>query len=219
MPFSHPAPGLGYWFSVLASILDPRSGPRLAKLIVGAFQARGRRTVTSWIRAAGLSSEYRLCYPLSAAGRRADRMATRLLHTVLKPLLRGTGRVAFALDGKPTPRSGPRVEGAGIHHHPTPRTAGSPFVSGHVGGAIALPLLARLYLRRKDLARFDREHRPAFATQSEIAVDRMKWVRSWLFMLGKPLWVVADGAYAKATFLKPRIGRGIVSRLWKDSAL
>lgn len=70
LSFSHPAPPLGYWFSVLASVLDPRSGLRLAKLLVGAFLARGRRTVTSWIRAAGLSSEYRPCYTtLSAAGR------------------------------------------------------------------------------------------------------------------------------------------------------
>jgi hypothetical protein len=233
MTFSHPAPQLGYWFSVLASVLDPRSGPRLARLFVGTLLARGRRTVTSWIRAAGLSSEYRLCYTaLSAAGRRADRMATRLLHTVLKPLLRDTDRVVFALDDTPTPRSGPHVEGAGIHHNPTPGTAGSSFVYGHVGvvlavlvahpawGVIALPLLARLSIRRNDLARFDREHRPTFATQLEMAVDRMKWAQGWLFMLGKPLWVVADGAYAKASFLKPMIGLGIVvvSRLRKDAA-
>ncbi len=40
-------------------------------------------------------------------------------------------------------------------------------------------------------------------------------------MLGKPLWVVADGAYAKAAFLKPAIGLGmtVVSRLRKDAAL
>jgi len=234
MSFSHPAPPLGYWFSVLASVLDPRSGPRLAKLLIGAFLARGRRTVTSWIRAAGLSSEYRPCYTtLSAAGRRADTMAARLLPTLLKPLLRSTARVVFALDDTPTPRYGPHVEGAGIHHNPTPGTAGGPFVYGHVWvvlavlvthpawGMIALPLLARLYIRRKDLARFDREHRPTFATKLEMAVDLMRWAYSWLEMLGKPLWVVADGAYAKATFLKPMIGLGIVvvSRLRKDSAL
>jgi len=234
MSFSQPAPPLGYWFSVLASVLDPRSGPRLAKLFVGALLARGRRTVTSWIRAADLSGEFRRCYStLSAAGRRAERIAARLLLTVLKPLVKDTDRVVCALDDTPTARSGPHVEGAGIHHNPTPGTAGSPFVYGHVWvvlavlvahplwGVIALPLLSRLYIRRKDLARFDREHRPAFATKLEMAVDLMKWVQSWLGMWGKPLWVVADGAYAKATFLKPMIGLGIVvvSRLRKDSAL
>jgi hypothetical protein len=234
MSFSHTGPQLGYWFSLLASVLDPRSGPRLARLFVGALLAKGRRTVTSWIRAAGLSGEFRRCYTtLSAAGRRAEWIAARLVGTVIGPLVKDTGRVVCALDDTPTPRSGPHVEGAGIHHNPTPGTAGSPFVYGHVWvvlavvathpvwGVIALPLLARLYIRRQDLDRFDLEHRPAFATKLEMAVELMRWARIWLGILGKPLWVVADGAYAKAPFLKSMIGLGIVvvSRLRKDSAL
>jgi hypothetical protein len=59
MPSSHPLPRSCHWFSRLASALDPRSAPRLAWLLVGAVLARGRRTVTSWVRAAGLSAEYR----------------------------------------------------------------------------------------------------------------------------------------------------------------
>jgi hypothetical protein len=40
-------------------------------------------------------------------------------------------------------------------------------------------------------------------------------------MPGKPLWVVVDGAYATAPFLKPVLGLGVtvVSRLRKDAAL
>jgi hypothetical protein len=49
----HPLPC--HWFSDLAAVLDPRSALRLAWLFVGATLARGRRTVTSWIRAAGLN--------------------------------------------------------------------------------------------------------------------------------------------------------------------
>ncbi len=37
----------------------------------------------------------------------------------------------------------------------------------------------------------------------------MRWARCWLGMLGKPLWVVADGAYAKAPFLKPMRALGV----------
>src|ERR1041384_7655730 len=37
-------------------------------------------------------------------------------------------------------------------------------------------------------------------------VQPMRRAKLWLGLLGKPLWVVADGAYAKATFLKPLIG-------------
>jgi hypothetical protein len=203
-------------------------------LLVGAILARGRRTVTSWIRPAGLSREFRRCYAtVSAAGKRADGVAARLVHEVLRPLLGGRNRLAFALDDTPTPRSGPLVQGAGVHHNPTPGPAGSPFVYGHVWvvlgllathpawGVIALPLLARLYVRKKDLVTIDPKHRPAFATKLELAVELVRWAKCWLGFLGKPLWVVADGAYAKAAFLKPVVALGVVvvSRLRKDAAL
>ena len=42
------------WFSTLAHALDPRSGRRLAVLLLGLILARGRKTLSSWIRAAGL---------------------------------------------------------------------------------------------------------------------------------------------------------------------
>jgi hypothetical protein len=86
---------------------------------------------------------------------------------------------------------------------------------------IALPLLARLYVRRKDLPAIDKRHRPTFATKLELAVALMKWAKGWLDFVAQPLWVVADGAYAKAAFLKPLIGMGVVvvSRLRRDAAV
>lgn len=234
MPSSHTAPAPCYWFSALASVLDPRSAPRLAWLFLGAILARGRRTVTSWIRAAGLSAEYRPCYTtVSAAGKRADGIAARLAHGVVKPLLVGMTRLVFALDDTPTPRYGPLVQGAGVHRNPTPGPAGSPFVYGHVWvvlgllaahpawGVLALPLLARLYVRRANLGGIDPPHRPAFRTKLELAVELVRWAVTWLGFLGRPVWVVVDGAYANAPFLKPVIGLGVtvVSRLRKDAAL
>src|SRR6185295_10351098 len=113
--------------------LDARSAPRLACLFLGAVLARGRRTVTSWIRAAGLGSEFRPCYTtVAAAGKRTDRFAVRLVYEVVKPLLAGLNRLVLALDDTPTARYGPHVQGAGVHHNPTPGPAGSPYVYGHV---------------------------------------------------------------------------------------
>ncbi len=86
---------------------------------------------------------------------------------------------------------------------------------------IALPLLARLYVRKKDLPAIDEKHRPAFATKLELAVELVRWAKGgWISWLA-PVWVVADGAYAKAAFLRPLIGMGVVvvSRLRKDAAL
>ena len=234
MPSSHPLPPSCHWFSRLASALDVRSAPRLAWLLVGAVLARGRRTVTSWIRAAGLSGEYRPCYTtVAAAGKKTDLIAAHLAHQVVKPLVADAERLTFALDDTPTERYGRRVQGAGVHHNPTPGPAGGPFVYGHVWvvlgllachpawGIVALPLLARLYIREKTLAAMAPANRPAFRTKLELGVELMRWAVSWLGHLGKPVWVVADGAYATAPFLKPMrsLAVTVVSRLRKDAAL
>ena len=60
------------WFATLAAVLDPRSATRFVRLLLGVLLARGRRTVTSWIRAAGLSELFRPCYtawPTTRCGR------------------------------------------------------------------------------------------------------------------------------------------------------
>ena len=234
MPSSHPLPTSCHWFSALAAALDPRSAPRLAWLFVGAVLARSRRTVTSWIRAAGLSAEYRACYTtVAAVGKRTDLTAAHLVRDVVKPLVAGADRLTVAIDDTPTPRHGRHVQGAGVHHNPTPGPAGSEFVYGHVWvvlgllashaawGVVALPLLARLYVRQKNLAGIAPADRPEFRTKLELAVELMRWAKLWLGMLGRPLWVVTDGAYACAPFLKPMktLAVTVVSRLRKDASL
>ena len=234
MTSSHPTPTPCQWFDRLAAVLDRRSAPRLALLFLGAVLARGRRTVTSWIRAAGLSDQFRPCYTaVAAAGKTTETAAAYLLLWVVKPLVSGAERLTLAIDDTPTPRYGPHVQGAGVHHNPTPGPSGSPYVYGHVfvvlgllathpsWGTIALPLLARMYVRKKDLPGIDPKHRPEFRTKLELAVELLRWAKLWLGLWGKPLWVVADGAYAKRDFLKPAIGLGmtVVSRLRCDAAL
>src|SRR5215207_6826209 len=231
MPSSHPLPPSCHWFSRLASALDPRSASRLVRLLVGAVLSRGRRTVTSWIRAAGLSREYRPCYTTVAdAGQRADSIAARLLHGAVKPLVADAERLTFALDDTPTERYGRKVQGAGVHHNPTPGPSGGPFVYGHVWvvlgllachpawGVVALPLLARLYVRAKNLPGIAPKDRPEFRTKLELGVELVRWAKTWLGMLGRPLWVVTDGAYASAPFLRPMraLAVTVVSRLRKD---
>src|SRR4051794_18344046 len=188
MTSSHSTPAPCQWFSWLAVALDRRSAPRLASLFLGAVLARGRRTVTTWIRAAKLSGHYQRCYvAVAAAGKRADRIARRLLTEVVRPLLNGATRLTLALDDTPTKRYGPHVQGAGTHHNPAPGPAGSPYIYGHVfvvlallvahpaWGVVALPLLARLYVRKKNLPGIDPKHRPEFRTKLEMAVELLRW--------------------------------------------
>ena len=209
------------WFSRLAAALDRRSAPRLVLRFLGAVLARGRRTVTTWIRAAGLSGEFRPCYTtVAAAGKKADDVAARRALAAVKPMVAESRRLTLALDDTPTQRYGPHVQEVGVHPNPTPGPAGSPYVYGHVWvvlgllathkawGVIALPLLARLYVRNKDLPGIDPKHRPPFQTKLELAVELLRWASAWLGLWGKPLWVVADGAYTKAPFLKPALSLG-----------
>ena len=125
------------WFAQLVGPLDRRSAARLALLFFGALFARGRRTVTSWIRAAKLSDQFRPCYTtVAAAGKKAESIAARLLAKVVGPLLGDQARLTFALDDTPTQRYGPHVQGAGIHHNPTPGPAGRPTSTATSGSSL-----------------------------------------------------------------------------------
>jgi len=113
-------------------------------------------------------------------------MAAHLVHEAVKPLVAGAERLTFALDDTPTERYGRQVQGAGVHHNPTPGPAGGPFVYGHVWvvlglltrhqvwGVVALPVLARLYVRQKNLPGIPAKHRPAFRTKLEMAVELVR---------------------------------------------
>ena len=58
---------------------DARHRWRLPVLLVGMLFARGRRTVTTWLRAAGISDDYDdYYYFLASVGRKSESVATQL---------------------------------------------------------------------------------------------------------------------------------------------
>src|SRR6516165_798394 len=224
------------WITTLALTLDARQQARFVRLCTGLLFARGRRTVTSWLRACAVGRDFkRYYYLLGSVGRKAPALAAALLR-ILTTRLPGAGPggpLVFAIDDSPTKRYGPHVEGAGVHHNPTPGPAGAKFLYGHVWvtlawllrhprwGAIGLPLRALLYVRRQDVGKLPRGYRVKFQTKLQQAAALVAWAAAWLKYLGKALWVVADGAYAKRPFLKAARAAKVVvvSRLRKDSAL
>jgi hypothetical protein len=154
---------------------------------------------------------------------------------VLKPLIRlAPGqRLLFAIDDTPSKRHGPAIQGAGIHHNPTPGRAGEKYLYGHIWvtlawlaqhplcRVLALPLRALLYVRARDVPALNEEYPWAFKTKLELAVELVEWLLVWLGRTGKAVWLVVDGAYAKAPFLRPLRRRGVVvvSRLRRDAHL
>lgn len=224
---------LALWITQLASPLHGRLRGRLLPVFTGMLFAQGRKTVAGWLRAAGLGRDYQAYYYfLGSLGRKARSVATLLLQRAVAVVDPG-GRVLCALDDTPTRRYGPKVQGAGVHHNPTPGPAEQKFLYGHVWvtaawvvrhplwGAIGLPLRALLYVRRKQIASIPRKCGVAFRTKLEQGAELVEWLAAVLRVLGKPLWVAADGAYAKKPFLKRATAAGVVvvSRLRRDAAL
>lgn len=227
------------WIGRMAGLLDARTAWRLAPLLSGLLFATGRRTVSSWLRAGQLSDDYQdYYYFLCSLGDKVKALAGVLLRIameVIAPDLAANGRILMALDDTPSKRYGPKVEGAGIHHNPTPGPAGAHFLYGHnwvtlawvvrhrLWGTLGLPLLARMYVRRKtiDGQQLTCLRGVAFETKLVMAAELVAWASFWLRYLGRTLWVVVDGAYAKKGFLKAAKAAQtiVVSRLRKDAAL
>jgi hypothetical protein len=232
MPFSGLPAFVASCLRRLSTALDARSAARLPVLLVGLLLAKGRRTCTAWFRACGITADFRRAYNvIGACGRRAEPLAVRLLPT-LDPLLSGD-RLVVAIDDTPTQRYGPEVEGAGVHHNPTPGPAGKKFVYGHVWvtlaalarheerGTVALPLRSEMYVREKDIAGLAPDRRVPFRTKLEMAAEQLRWLMTWRGGRYKEVWAVVDGGYSKRPFLRPaaELGVVVVGRLPKNASL
>jgi hypothetical protein len=223
------------WSDWLAAGLHGRSRWRLPLLMMGLVFGGGRRVVATWLRAGGLSVDYRdYYYFLQSIGRGWQELGRRVLVLVLRRVLKHLPRVLLAIDDSPSKRFGPKVQGAGIHHDPTPGPAGDAFCYGHIWvtlavivrhplwGTIGLPIWSWLYVRKCDLIKIPAKYGWTFQTKLQQAADLALMAAETLQFLGKKtLWVVTDGAYAKRPFVRPLLDLGItlVGRLRKDSAL
>jgi hypothetical protein len=223
------------FFSQMAALLDKRSRPRLWAVLCGLLLCREkRRTVSAWFRAAGIGAEFRQAYyAIGSVGRRVQSLASAVLSSIDAAIRDEGDRLVFALDDTPTKRYGPCVEGAGVHRNPTPGPANQEFVYGHVWvtlarvvrhalwGAMALPVQAELYVRRKSLDTIPPEYAWPFRTKLELAAALIDWLRIRLASKTKSIWLVMDGAYAKRQVLSAAKAANvyIVSRLRLDAAL
>jgi DDE superfamily endonuclease len=221
------------WVAALATPLHRRCAWRLAHVVVGILLAHGRRTVASWWRAAGIGECFgSYYYFLGSVGRKATAVAA-VVFALQRQRIDPGGRLLLAIDDTPTKRYGPQVQGAGVHHNPTPGPAGSKFLYGHSwvvlsriahhdhAGTIGLPLLGQLYIRDKDLPKLPEAIDWEFRTKPQLAAEMITWAGAWATGLAQRPWVVVDGAYANREFLKPakKAGWVAVARLRRDAQL
>jgi len=221
------------WIEWLGAGLDGRNRWRLPVLLVGILFAVGRRTVSSWLRGAGVSTDFQdYYYFLAPLGRKTKSVATQLFLLLLRTLPLPK-RLLVVIDDSPTKRYGPKVEGADIHHNPTPGPADQKYLYGHIWvtlslalrhprfGALALPLRAMLYVRQKTIPTIPKSRGWQFRTKLELAAHLVEWIAALVKQAGKTLRVVIDGGYTKKPFLKRALATGttVIGRLRKDAAL
>jgi hypothetical protein len=223
--------------SQLQMFMDRRMAFRLAIVIAGMFLAGDRRTASAWFVAGGVQDDWDRFYDcLISVGRTSGTLATAILGLVVQKLAPVIGdRILLAMDDSPTARYGRHVEGAGVHHDPTPGPAGGEWLYGHnwvalawlathpLWGMIALPLRSMLYVRQVDVPKLAEKYGWEFRTKHQLGVELLTWFKQMIRVLGveAKLWLAVDGAYAVRPFLLPVLGLGfvVVSRLRKDACL
>lgn len=223
--------------SRLQVFMDRRMAFRLGIVIAGMLLAGDRRTASAWFVAGGVRDDWDRFYDcLISVGRASGKLATAVLGLVVQKLAPAFGdRLLLAMDDSPTARYGRHVEGAGVHHDPTPGPAGGEWLYGHnwvtlawlakhpLWGVIALPLRSLLYVREVNVPKLTEKYGWEFRTKHQLGVELLTWFEQLIRVLGvqAKLWLAVDGAYAVRPFLLPVLGLGfvVVSRLRKDARL
>jgi DDE superfamily endonuclease len=228
---------LSTWITRLENMIDRRLRDVFPLVFCGLLMTQERRrTCTSWFRAAGITSEFRRGYRvICLTGREAESMGMSILYTIANsPAAAKQERIKLTLDDTPSQRYGPKVEGAGLHHNPTPGPANQPFLYGHVfvtlawavdhpdWGTTSLPVRSELYVRQKDVPKIPPERGGwEFRTKIEQAVELIEWAGKLLSHKAQPIWMGVDGGYANRKVIDAAKGGSItlVGRLRKDAGL
>ena len=223
---------------VLQSVMDRRIAFRLGVIIAGMLLANDRRTASAWFVAGGVQHDWDRFYDcLRSVGRISASMATAVLGLVVQKLAPMLGeRILLGMDDSPTSRYGRHVEGAGVHHNPTPGPADGEWLYGHnwvclawlashpLWGVIALPLWSLMYIRQVDVPKLKAKYGSwDFRTKHQLGVFLLNWFMQAIRKYGvqAKVWLVVDGAYTARPFLLAVLALDIVvvSRLRRDARL
>lgn len=206
--------GLAELAKSMQSMLDSRTAFRFSIILVGILIAKGRRTASSWFRAAGVKDDWDRFYDaLGTIGRNLFPVAIPLIRSIVCKFDPGPeGHWTLALDDSPTRRFGRHVEGANVHRNPTPGPVDGDWLYGHnwvclamllphpLWGVIALPVLSALYVRQQDVNKLNSRYGWEFKTKHQLGLELVTRLVSLLRSIGcqTQIVLVVDGAYATA---------------------
>ena len=225
------------WITALAGTLDARQQARFVRLCTGLLFARGRRTVTSWLRGCAAGRDYkRYYYLLGSVGRKTPAIAAALLRILPQAAPGRCGRArrwSSPSTTRPPSGTGPTSRAPASITTP-PRGRPGPSSSTATSGSVwpgwsdtrsGGPSPCRSSRTCTSGPRMSAGWRPTTAgsssTKLELAAAQIEWLVQQLGPDHPPIWVVTDGAYAKRPFLKRVLAAGVtvISRLRCDAAL
>lgn len=129
-------------------------------------------------------------YFIGSIGRKTETITTVLFEFMINLIYRKDTRILMAIDDGPTKRYGPKVQGAGIHRNPAVGPDGAKFIYGQVWvtisalvhhklwRTISLPLLAKMYIRAKDVASVPTHYRIGFQNKLTQATELVEWAQN-----------------------------------------
>ena len=229
--------GIAVLVAMMQRSLGTRTAFRFSILFAGMFVAKGRRTVSAWFRGAGVRDDWDKFYEsLQPIGKHPTSLMQPLLQTVVERFGSNPDQfLSIGIDDSPTERFGKHVEGANIHHNPTPGPGDHEWLYGHnwvtaamLGshpqwGTISLPILADMYVRKIDIPVLNAKHGLVFRTKIEIAIDLATQIVNSARYQGckAEIQLVIDGAYATRSLLKAMslLKVTVLSRLRSNACL
>ncbi|THF69133.1 transposase [Deinococcus sp. Arct2-2] len=224
------------WFTAVlegfAPLFSARIWPQVQLLVVGALLSPGKRTVTAALRVLGLADDPRFgtFHRLLNRARWSSLQASRVLLGLLLMALVPSGPLVLGLDDTIERRTGAKISAKGIYRDPV-RSSHGHFVKASGLRWLSLMLLTPIPWAHRIWAlpfltalvpsqRYHEERGHRHKTLTDWARRMLRLVQRWC--PGRPLIVVADGAYASIAWLHD-LQQGqpitVITRLRLDAAL
>lgn len=232
-----PLNALTNFIVAIAKGMKTTTMPWLVSLLLGAVLVRKGFQVSQWITAAEKQKQYhQLYYQLNRTGANIEHFSKNLPVFVMEIFGQHSPKsntVLLIIDDSPSKHQGPKIEGAGYHHNPTPSKTDATYLYGHnwvniaqvvkdgQGGVKSIPINVQIYIRDLDLKKLspEQQQKHPFKTKNEIAANMLEEYDKQTKGRNFRLEVAFDGAYTNEILIGKATSLGFhcFGRLRKDA--